>query len=125
MDEDQIMNYILLRCAKSLYIIKNSGYYYLPNSMSITRRNTFNNPIRNIYRFIYLKIIFEYSRNTKYEKDMSNFLATSSFKALQLKPNYFNFTFFYELTNIYQSSKFISDDNKNHLLNIKNKLIRK
>ena len=36
--EDRIMNYILYRYAKSLYYIKNIGYYYILNSMSICKR---------------------------------------------------------------------------------------
>ena len=122
--EDQVMNYILLRAAKSLYYINNIGYYYRQNSMSITRRVKFSNTFKIICKFIYFKIVFEYSKNTKYEKDISNLLATNFFKGLKIPINYFNFTLFYALTNIYQSSKFISKDNKIHLLDIKNKLIK-
>ena len=124
-NEDQIMNYFLLRSAKSLYYINNIGYYYMPNSMSITRRLLLGNALNFICKFLYMKILFEYSKNTKYEKDMSNLLATYFLKKLNLPQNYFNFTIFNELTIIYQNSKFISGDNKNHLLHIKNKLIKK
>ena len=123
-NEDQIMNYFLLRSAKSLYYINNIGYYYMPNSMSITRRLLLGNALNFICKFLYMKILFEYSKNTKYEKDMSNLLATYFLKKLNLPQNYFNFTIFNELTIIYQNSKFISGDNKNHLLHIKNKLIK-
>ena len=124
-NEDQVMNYFLLRVAKSLYYINNIGYYYLTNSMSITKRLLYGNKMNLLCKFFYMKILFEYSKNTKYEKDMSNLLAVYVFRGTQLPPNYFNFTFFYDVTNIYQNSKFISEDNKNYLLDIKNKLIIK
>ena len=124
-NEDQIMNYFLLRVAKSLYYINNIGYYYLTNSMSITKRLLYGNKMNLLCKFFYMKILFEYSKNTKYEKDMSNLLAVYVFRGTQLPPNYFNFTFFYDVTNMYQNSKFISEDNKNYLLDIKNKLIIK
>ena len=125
LNEDQIMNYFLLRSAKSLYYINNIGYYYIQNSMSITRRLLLGNALNFICKFLYMKILFEYSKNTKYEKDMSNLLSTNFLKGLNLPQNYFNFTIFNDLTNIYQNSKFISADNKNYLLHIKkNKLIK-
>ena len=121
--EDRIMNYILYRYAKSLYYIKNIGYYYILNSMSICKR-IFKRDQTAIFRFIYLKIIFENSKNTKFEKDMSNTLVTEILKGLTLSSNYSNFTFLYDTINIYLNSKYISFNNKNLLLDIKNKLIK-
>ena len=72
--EDGIMNYILFRTIKSFYYIKRIGYFYLINNESITM-NIYNISKKNLkFMFIYLKLIFEYSKNTKYEKDMANFL---------------------------------------------------
>ena len=123
-NEDQIMNYFLLRSAKTLYYINDVGYYYTQNSMSITRRLLLGNVLNFICKFLYMKILYEYSKNTKYEKDMSNLLATNFLKVLNLPQNYFNLTIFNDLINIYHNSKFISGDIKNHLLHIKNKLIK-
>ena len=54
--EDQIMNYILYRTAKSLYFIKNIGYYYIINKISITK-TTFKQSKLIIYFFFnFLKI---------------------------------------------------------------------
>ena len=59
-------------------------------------------------KFLYMKILFEYSKNTKYEKDMSNLLAAYVFGSLKLPQNYFNFTFFMmsqlciKIQNLYQ-----------------------
>ena len=121
--EDRIMNYILYRYAISLYYLKNIGYYYIQNSMSICKR-IFKRDQTAIFRFIYLKIIFENSKNTKFEKDMSNTLVTEILKGLTLSSNYSNFTFLYDTINIYLNSKYISFNNKNLLLDIKNKLIK-
>lgn len=72
--EDQLMNYILLTCAKSFYFSKKIGYYYLKKEMSMTKNKFKISKIRIKFIIIYLKIIFEYSKNTKYEKDMFNYL---------------------------------------------------
>ena len=121
--EDRIMNYILYRYAKSLYYIKNIGYYYILNSMSISKK-IFKRDQTAIFRFIYLKIIFENSKNTKFEKDMSNTLETEILKGITLSSNFSNFTFLYDTINIYLNSKYISFNNKYLLLDIKNKLIK-
>ena len=68
------MNYILFRTIKSFLFIKRIGYFYLVNNDSITKNFYKINKINLKFIFIYLKIIFEYSKNTKYEKDMANFL---------------------------------------------------
>ena len=78
--EDQIMSYILHRKAKSFYFLKLIGYYYNSNSISITKNEFKFNKMREIFIFIYLKFIFEYSKNTKYEKDIANFLFTVFYK---------------------------------------------
>ena len=90
------MNYILLTCAKSFYFSKKIGYYYLKNEMSMTKNKNKISKIRIKFIIIYLKIIFEYSKNTKYEKDMFNYLFTI------LNNNF----------NIYLNCRFITNENK-------------
>ena len=77
--EDQIMNYILLKNAKSLYFLNHIGYYYFLNSMSICKQPLKIIKNKILFKFIYLKFIFEYSKNTKYEKDIGNYLITDFF----------------------------------------------
>ena len=117
--EDQIINYILHRTAKSFYYLMNIGYYYLGNSMSITKNVDKSNKILILFTFIYLKFIFENSKNTKFEKDMANFLITKLLKNLvkfkilfKININANNYKFIYNIINTYLSSKFISKDNK-------------
>ena len=123
--EDQIINYILHRFAKSLYYLKNIGYYYLQNSMSITKRQIRPNKFPSLCKFIYLKFIFEYSKNTKYEKDIANLIITFLLNNLKSKFDNINYNFFCNIINIYQNSKFISYNNKYILLNIKKELLKK
>ena len=73
LDEDQLINYILHRNAKSFYFINTIGYYYISSKISITKNIFKCAKMMMKCNFIYLKIIFEYSKNEKYEKDMFNF----------------------------------------------------
>ena len=72
--DDSIINYLLYRTSKSYLFIKNIGYYYSVNSLSVTNNLFSKSNLRVKFAFILLKIVFEYSKNTKYEKDMFNFL---------------------------------------------------
>ena len=124
--EDTILNYILYRKAKSYLFLKDIGYYYIKNSLSITN-NLFNKSNLKIkFIFILLKFIFEFSKNTKYEKDMSNFLFTKlnlEFNLL-IKLSIINknniFEFLKGIITMYLNSKYISKENKNLLLVFKN-----
>ena len=68
--EDGLLNYILYRTAKSFYFLKKFGYYYIRNNYK-KRQGYYN--FNNIkFSFIHIIYVFNYSRNTKYEKDMTN-----------------------------------------------------
>ena len=68
--EDGLMNYILYRYTKSLFFTKKVGYYYIKNEKSITNSKITDKKLKSF--FYNLKLIFEYSKNNKYEKDMAN-----------------------------------------------------
>jgi hypothetical protein len=68
--EDGLLNYLFYRSVKSLYFINKIGYYYLLNKKSITKSKLSDLKLKSI--FFNLKLIFEYSKNNKYEKDMAN-----------------------------------------------------
>ena len=114
--DDSMINYILYRASKSLFFLKEIGYYYTINSLSVTN-NLFSKGILRIkFGFILLKIVFEHSKNTQYEKDMFNFLFTFfnrlfpvAQKLLYLQNE---FKFYYDIIKIFLSSKFLSTDNK-------------
>ena len=86
--EDQLFNYILYRTAKSFYYIKIIGYYYNRNSISITKNSFKLNKIKLVFFFIYIKLIFEYSKKTKYEKDMANFLFSRLYKGIKIEKEF-------------------------------------
>ena len=67
---------------------------------------------------LYLKIVYEYSKNTKLEKDMANILLTYFIKFIQVNQNLHNMknqeiiNYFSKLIIIYLECKFINKENK-------------
>ena len=122
--EDQILSYIILRTGKSFYFLKNIGYYYQKHSISISNNAFKTKKLMALFKFIYLKLIFIYSKNTKYEKDMANYLITTFNKGEEsnhiLFNNYYNYNFYFNIINMYINSKFITKNNKNLLLKLIN-----
>ena len=122
--EDGIMNYMLYRSSKSFYFIKKIGYYYLQNNQSITIKPTENYDDKYRFIFLHLKFVFEYTKNTKYEKDMANSIFTRL--SILFKDNFHlltkDFKFYYEIIEMYLNSKFINNYNKSILKNLKNLL---
>ena len=127
--EDGLMNYILYRSAKSFYFIKKIGYYYLKNNQSISRSNFKNKNLLLKFIFIYLRIIFEFSKNNIYEKNMANYLFSHMFKRKNIK-KYKKFlnndiNFFKKIINMYFNCKYINNKNKIILNNFKSLLYNK
>ena len=125
--DDSMINYILYRASKSFYFLKVIGYYYFINSLSVTNNLFSKNILRIKFGFILLKIVFEYSKNTKYEKDMFNFLFTilnKLFPVVQKISSLKNdFKFYYETIQQYLSSKYLSKENK-YILNSLNYILK-
>jgi hypothetical protein len=122
LNEDGLMNYALHKFAKSLYITKKIGYYYIKNTHSISK-NILKDRERHIKDcFLYLKFIFEYTKNNQYEKNMANCifryveLQISDIEIFKyLKKDY---SFYNNIISIYLSNEFISPRIKNKLRNI-------
>jgi len=110
--EDGVLNFFLYKVSKSLYLKKKIGYYYIKNRNSITRKK--KNILNVKFTFYYLKYVFEYSKNTKYEKDMSNAL----FKRIAILRNINNrilkinkdFNFYLEIIDEFLENEFISNN---------------
>ena len=129
--EDSLMNYLLYRNAKSLYFIKNIGYRYKKSSESITKRS-FTMPQTKLKSFfIYFIFLFEFTKNTKYEKDMLNLILSNMIKFLNveskllannLKEDYY---FYYHVINNIINCIYISNKNKNLLNKCKKIIINK
>jgi glycosyltransferase involved in cell wall biosynthesis len=125
--EDRLMNFLLYKTAKSLYFIKNIGYMYKKTSESITKKTLFQKSQMQIhFIFIYLEFIFEYTKNTKYEKDMVNLRLNNinqnyNIERLLLNINFNkNFYFYYKVINSIINCIYISDKNVNFLNYLKN-----
>ena len=115
--EDGVLNYFLYKVSKSFYLKKKIGYYYIINKDSITTKKKDNLNVK--FTFYYLKYVFEYSKNTKYEKDMSNAL----FKRIAIRRNINNrilkinkdFNFYLDIIDEFLENEFISINNKKYL----------
>ena len=120
--EDGLINFMLYKFSSSLYYTKKIGYYYIQNQQSITK-NFLKDRERTIKNcFIYLKFIFEYTKNNQYEKNMAaccyhNVILEISniniFKYLTKE-----YKFYYNIIDDYLKNEFISTKDKKQLKNI-------
>ena len=123
--EDQLILFILYKTAKSFYYLRKYGYYYKVNTISICFNEFKLSIIKMKFYFMYLKLLYEYSKNIKYEKDMANYQFTLISKHInierELSSTNFNddFDFYYEIVNMLLNCKFISEENNFLLLKIK------
>ena len=127
--EDTMVSYILYRIANSFFFLKRIGYYYTRNSLSISKnQNKISKKILK-FSFIYLKLIFVNSKNTKYEKDMANILLSNLnkqfhiYKKLSKLKNHL--IFYKNIIHDFFKCNFITDENKRLLKNLKIKLKKK
>ena len=120
--EDGLINFMLYKFSQSLYHAKKIGYYYIQNQQSITN-NFLKDRERTIKNcFLYLKYIFEYTKNNQYEKNMAfciyhNILIEISniniFKYLTRE-----YGFYYNIIDNYLKNEYISSKDKIQLTNI-------
>ena len=126
--EDTIINIILYRTAKSFYFLKRIGYYYIIHSQSITNNLGKLSELKIKFSFILLKLIFDYTKNTKYEKDMANTIFTVVNRRFNIERMLLTYDmdldFFYNIIEKYLNCKFITSDNKK-ILNIFKNIIKR
>ena len=129
--EDQMINYIIHRYAKSFFNLNKIGYFYITNANSITRNDYKISRLKMKFIFIYLKFVFEFSKNQKYEKDMCNFLLSflsQKFKIIKMISKLFGVNelkFYNDIINQYSKNIFITKGNKYLLKNFKKILNKK
>ena len=117
--EDTIISYILYRVTKYFSSIKKTGYLYIKNSQSITKNMFKISGLRIKFIFIFIKLLFEYSKNTIYEKDMSNLLFTQFNKNFNIMNRLLSLdfkqdlNFYYNIIIMFCNCSFISKTNKN------------
>ena len=119
--EDAIISFILYRNADSFCSLKKTGYFYIKNSQSITKNMFKISELKMKFVFVFLKIVFEYTINTKYEKDMFNLLFTQlnnnfniNYRLNNLSINS-KYSFYYEIIIMFLNCNFITEENKNIL----------
>ena len=124
--EDNLINFMLFKKANSFYYMKYIGYYYIKNNKSITRNYKKN--IQNTIRsgFLFLKYIFHYTNNTRYEKGIAECVFNNIYLDI-LNISYFksifkDYNFYYEIINLYINNQFISFSIKNIFKKIKKQL---
>ena len=124
--EDNLINFMLFKNANSFYYMRYIGYYYIKNEKSITRnyKKKIENTIRN--GFIFLKFIFHYTNNTKYEKGIAECIFNNIYLDI-LNISFFkniikDFNFYYDIIDLYINNKFISFSVKNIFKEIKSQL---
>ena len=130
--EDGLINYFVHLVGKSFYFLKKRvGYHHLRTVESITKNYFKYKYARTKYLFIYLKFVFENSKNTKYSKDKVNHLMSfinNNLDVLNIlsRTNFSEDVNLYnDITNIFLDSSFINRENKNILQIIKEIIKRK
>ena len=120
--EDGLINYMLYKCGNSLYHSKKIAYYYIQNKQSITK-NFKKNIERNLKDcYLYLKFIFEYTKNNYFEKNIASLIYKNVHLEIsnisQFQKITKDFDFYYNVINLYINNKFIPYKDKNELINI-------
>ena len=108
-----------------MYFLKKIGYRYKRSSESITTK-IFKIPQTKIkFVFTYFKFLFEFSKNTKYEKDVLNLRFSRILNHLNIEKSLLNndlkknYYFYYHVINSIINNIYISDENINLLKNYK------
>ena len=125
--EDQLLIFFLYKTANSLFYLNKIGYYYICNSLSITKNQKKITNLRLKFIFIYIIIVFLFSKNNKYEIDIANFLLTNHIKNSYIDKIISTFNndikiFNKEIINIFLNNHFITDEIKHILKQIKKKI---
>ena len=119
--EDGIMNYILYKTSKSYYFLKNIGYFYIRNNQSITINQNINYNNRLKFIFLYLKLVFETTKNNKIEKNISILVFKWLLNLIKegIKSITKDINFFFDIINKYLKCRFIDNHTKNILKQLK------
>jgi glycosyltransferase involved in cell wall biosynthesis len=136
--EDGLTNYMLYRTVKSFYFLKKIGYYYIQNEGSITKNTKKISSVQSLnFKYIYSKIVFDYSKNTLYERNILNYLLKALINIsninsliIFLKNDFYflnnkDYSFYNYFINSYLELKIKNKDNLKKIKYIINKKINK
>ena len=127
--EDGLVNFMLYKLSESFFFIKKLGYYYIVTNKSITY-NKWNFDKRLRSNFLYLKYLFENTKNNNIEKKMVLFVFSD---ILSNHPDIFNIfrkltrdsNFYLNVINKYLTSEFIPLKTKKELKKMVKSIRRK
>ena len=118
--EDGLINCMLYQTAKSLVFLKRIGYYYLLNNQSISLKPRKDYEENYKFIFLQLKFILETTKNNQYEKNIANLMFAKL--STIFKDNFVitkDLNFYKEVIDLYLNCKFINEENKSILMNLK------
>ena len=122
--EDGLINFALHRNAKSLYLLKKIGYYYIFNKNSVSRHMNINSYIKCF--FIFIKYIYESIKKNKYEKNIVSILISiyiQNMNVIKGLSNNLGYKDFCEkIINEIINDKYISTKSRNKLKKIRHLL---
>ena len=122
--EDGLINFSLYLNAKSLYLLRSIGYYYLTNSDSISQKVNINSYYECF--FIFLKYVYENTKNTILEKNMTFYLLQNYIRNNAVLYKITNYSKIYaEVINKISKSKFISSFFDVKIKDLKNIILKK
>ena len=104
--EDGLINFSLYFNAKSLYLHRSIGYYYLRNSNSVSQNVNLNFYYECL--FIFLLYVYENTKNTILEKSMPFYLMQEYIKNKVLKKITIYSKIYMEMIKIFSKSDFIT-----------------
>ena len=121
--EDGLINFILYKFANSYYFITKIGYYYIINEGSITIANKWNFKKRLKSNFLYLKFIFQYTKNNNIEKNIVNYIFLEIYSHhkdyfIELFKEIDDIEFYKGIIDLFLKCKYISSKVKEILYNI-------
>ena len=123
-NEDGVLDFMLLKTAKSYKFIYDFGYIYVanPSGAIYSLTKTINKTVRDY--ILYLRYLFEHTANNEYEKSMAGeqlrYVYKKFYKYLEYVTSNFNFIF--DTLNLYLECPYISDLNKRKVNRMLNKL---
>jgi glycosyltransferase involved in cell wall biosynthesis len=123
-NEDGVLDFMLLKTAKSYKFIYDFGYIYVanPSGAIYSLTKTINKTVRDY--ILYLRYLFEHTANNEYEKSMAGeqlrYVYKKFYKYLEYVTSNFNFIF--DTLNLYLECPYISKLNKRKVKRMINKL---
>ena len=113
-NEDGVLDFMLLKTAKSYKFINNYGYIYVanPSGAIYSLKKTMNKTVRDY--ILYLRYLFQHTANNEYEKSMAGEQLRYVYKRFYYYLEYVtsNFNFIFDTLNLYLNCQYISDLNK-------------